>query len=359
MNKIGFKSLSTLVSLVGTVGATALLFGAGCNKTIEVFAGSTEYICSCVVGDNNGGLQQQPYFGYICADAGNAASTCVGMCSNHGGAMTDVSPGGPDMCPSGGTGGQGYRLSGAEPNSSQANVDSIVSLATVTYNGQQQAVQVGGNVAFTGGCERTSCAISFNQMYFTAANFSVRDVTGSVINVTSVHILNDGAMAGTQSANHFVIPSAQIQLLVNGYTNGVHRTAVFSPASGQDLSGDYIPSTGSFALSGHFYSSTEDLQLNLHGVATRRPPVANAGPSQGVTARSTTGTATVTLDGRGSSDLDNNLVEIRWYEGSTYLGSGTTLAVNFGVGTHTVTAEAIDATHMWNYANTMVTVAHW
>lgn len=61
------------------------------------------------------------------------------------------------------------------------------------------------------------------------------------------------------------------------------------------------------------------------------------------------------LDGTGSSDLDNDLTEIAWYEGTTYLGS-IAPTVNFSTGVHHVTAYAIDATQKWTSAKMKVIV---
>ena len=69
-----------------------------------------------------------------------------------------------------------------------------------------------------------------------------------------------------------------------------------------------------------------------------------------------TGTARVTLDGRASSDLDGDLTDVLWYDETRYLGRGMTLAATLGIGTHRITAEAIDATHKWSYAGTSVQV---
>ncbi|APR88423.1 hypothetical protein A7982_13772 [Minicystis rosea] len=255
-----------------------------------------------------------------------------------------------------GSEGRGYKVAGGVPNSSEASLNASRSLATLTYWGHgPTTIAVGGDVKFTGGCERGTCPISFNLMYFTPANFTITEIDDTQIQVTDVFILNDGEVAGRQTDGLFTIPSAQVRLLVNGYVNGLKQSLVFSPA--QDVSGVYVPSTGRFGLSAHFSSGTNlDLQLDLEGAATSRPPVADAGPPREVTADTATETATVTLDGSGSSDLDGDLVEIAWFEGGTYLGSGTTVGATFGVGRHTVTAVAIDAADKSNSADTTVTV---
>lgn len=320
--------------------------------------GENLYSCLCVCG-NAGTIQDVVV--YVCADdlteAGNAChSACVAQSCDL--AQT---PPGPDVIDyegcSTGSEEQAYKAAGGIPNSSEASLDyPNVSHATLTYFGHgPTTIEVGGDVKFTGGCESGTCPISFNLMYFTPDDFTITDTNNTQIQVTDVYILNDGEMAGSQTDTLFTIPSTQVRLLVNGYMNTVKQSLVFSPA--QDVSGYYVPSTGEFSLSAHFFSGTDlDLELDLEGAATSRPPVAHAGSPQQATANAVTGTARVTLNGSGSSDLDGDLVEIAWFEGSTYLGSGTTLGVYFGVGAHTVTAVAIDATDKWNSADTTVTV---
>jgi uncharacterized protein YegL len=72
------------------------------------------------------------------------------------------------------------------------------------------------------------------------------------------------------------------------------------------------------------------------------PPVAAAGDDVGIELNGSH-TANVTLDGTGSTD-DGQVAPLTysWSEGSTSLGTGSTLAVPFGLGTHTVTLTVSD-----------------
>lgn len=351
------------IGLVGTMLTAALMFGTGCDRAFEIVAGDKQYACGCTYNDTVHGGGNQDLVAWVCATEANKASTCTQACANHGSVKTAVNgPYGP--CPDQGgsssssssSGGDfGYELSGEEPNSAYAEADPGLSGAGITYNGQFQNVAMSGDVKFTGGCESASCAITFHQMSFTTDSFSVTDGSGSVL-VRNVRILTVGDMVGSQSSDgSFQIPYDQIQLLVDASVDGVERGAVFSPASGQGVSGYYVPSTGIFGLSGEFASSAESLEFEIHGAATSRPPVANAGSPQQVTADGS-GSARVMLDGSGSYDLDGDLVEIRWYEGTTYLGSGTTPYVTFGIGDHTVTAAVFDSLNKSNNATTTVRV---
>jgi hypothetical protein len=360
MNGRAFRGLRRVASLVGVIAAAHGLLGMTCGPiTPAVNAGSNLYVCDCFCGFDSEGVQP-----IICADdAYEAESVCSGQCNavgcTLGGAILDVID--YEGCYGGGGGsggaeGAGYKVAGGIPNSSEASLSLTASHATLSYFGHgPTTIGVGGDVMFTGGCERDTCPISFNLMYFTPDDFAITEIDNTQIQVTDVFILNDGDIDGLQTDGLFTIPRTQIRLLVNGYMNGLKQSIVFSPA--QDVSGVYVPSTGQFRLSAHFSSGTSlDLQLDLQGTATSRPPVADAGPPQEVTADSSTQTARVTLDGSGSSDLDGDLVEIAWFEGSAYLGSGTTVSATFGVGAHTVRAVAFDAAGKSNSADTTVTV---
>ena len=355
MKKIVFEGLRGIVKLAGLVGMAGLFVAGTCTPPP---AGPDLYTCTARCQDGTGPDYLKSSDGY-CSDSANYQSDCTQLLTNGGTACNTytyvlVQAGG---CP-GGTA-QGYGLSGGVHNSSEASLDYDESFATLSYNGQPEMIlHVSGDVKFTGGCERVSCGISFNHMRFTTDDFSVT-VSGTVYQVTDILILNDGVMAGSQAANSFSIPSAQVKMVVNADKDGVHHVLEYTPVSGQNLTGFYRPSTGEFRLSGHFYSTSgtaSDLQLDLHGTAWSRPPVANAGPDQTVVRNPLTNLASLTLNGSGSSDLDSDLMEIRWYEGSTYLGSGTTKAVTLGLGTHTVTAMAIDATGKSSTDTVTVTV---
>ncbi len=65
-------------------------------------------------------------------------------------------------------------------------------------------------------------------------------------------------------------------------------------------------------------------------------PVADAGPDQLLTDDDESGLESVTLDGSGSSDSDGMVVSWDWSEGGSPLGSGETLVLELGVGTHDI-----------------------
>jgi hypothetical protein len=77
-------------------------------------------------------------------------------------------------------------------------------------------------------------------------------------------------------------------------------------------------------------------------------PIANAGPDQIVDADSSC-TATVTLDGSGSTDPDSNpgtnddIVSFEWYEDEELLGNGETMSYAFPSGVHVVSLKVTDS----------------
>lgn len=97
--------------------------------------------------------------------------------------------------------------------------------------------------------------------------------------------------------------------------------------------------------------ATDTVTITVNAGA--QPPVVNAGPDQTVPE----GTQ-VTLDGSGTTDPDGNiaLATFRWYEGTTLLGTGTTLPVTLPVGTHTITLQVTDAQGLVGTDTVIITV---
>jgi WD40 repeat protein len=89
---------------------------------------------------------------------------------------------------------------------------------------------------------------------------------------------------------------------------------------------------------------------------TNIAPQANAGPDQTVTA-SSGGTASVTLDGSGSSDSDGTITAYHWYENDTLIAEGVTPQVELGVGAHTITLTVEDDDGATDSDEVMITVA--
>jgi hypothetical protein len=90
-------------------------------------------------------------------------------------------------------------------------------------------------------------------------------------------------------------------------------------------------------------------------IQENRPPVANPG-SYGVI--EATGTSTpVALDGGASYDPDGDqIMQYRWSEGGTPLGTGLTLGVNLSLGIHPITLTVIDPAGLSGSASVGVTV---
>jgi serine protease AprX len=72
-------------------------------------------------------------------------------------------------------------------------------------------------------------------------------------------------------------------------------------------------------------------------------PISNAGGDQVVRAKSKNRTATVTLDGSGSSDPDGTIVTYRWSDaGGTVVGTSAKVSVKRGPGTYVFTLQVTD-----------------
>ena len=74
-----------------------------------------------------------------------------------------------------------------------------------------------------------------------------------------------------------------------------------------------------------------------------QPPVANAGPDQTVTDIGGNGDELVTLNGSGSTDVDDAALTYSWVENDTTIATGANPAVTLPVGTHTITLSVADS----------------
>ena len=86
--------------------------------------------------------------------------------------------------------------------------------------------------------------------------------------------------------------------------------------------------------------------LNIHdaltyGVVANLPPIADAGADQTLTADAT-GTASVALDGSGSSDPDGSVQSYHWTDGGTAIAGGAAPTVSLAAGEHTITLTVTD-----------------
>ncbi len=348
------NSLSVVRNYLLTGTALTALMTAGflCNDPPPYGSGGQVWNCGCACPD-----AFQDFEAKVCGnDAYQASGNCVGRCSQSGCFKAYVhGPTGESGC--GGIEGQGL-WSGPGPKSSEVKLDPENSFADVTLWGEPATVRMGGEASFTGGCETGRCSIDFQHIYLAPGDFSLRGPEGTEIVVKDLTLLNSGVIAGTQVDGVFAIPSEQLSLLVNGNVNGASRSYQLTLDRGQEFSGFYVPSTGKFGITARFLDEGEsiELALDIRGRATARPPVADAGRPQEVVADRGSGAARVTLDGSASIDFDDDLAEIQWFEGDRRLGSGARLDVELGVGRHTLTAMAIDATEKIDTADTDVTV---
>ena len=89
-------------------------------------------------------------------------------------------------------------------------------------------------------------------------------------------------------------------------------------------------------------ANDESVSFSVAIAASVGEPIANAGPDQSVTDLDDNGFETVTLNGTGSTDAGGAIVSYTWTEGALTLGTGATLNVAFGLGTHVVTLTVED-----------------
>ena len=72
------------------------------------------------------------------------------------------------------------------------------------------------------------------------------------------------------------------------------------------------------------------------------PPFANAGPDRVVSVVGQAQSASVTLNGSGSFDVDGTIVSYQWLENGAPIATGQTATVSLPLGTHTITLRVTD-----------------
>ena len=125
-----------------------------------------------------------------------------------------------------------------------------------------------------------------------------------------------------------------------------HGFFVFHNAEDFGLSSSIVTISGILVdpRGGFFYIDGNAGVLRRVGAAApipNNPPVANAGPDQTVDSQAG-GSAIVHLDGRGSSDPEDDALTFVWSENGTPLGSGPELDVVLSEGSHVITLTVTD-----------------
>ena len=87
---------------------------------------------------------------------------------------------------------------------------------------------------------------------------------------------------------------------------------------------------------------TADATVTISVAAVNDPPVADAGDDVTASDPDGGGSATVTLDGSGSSDPDGTITSWEWTEGGSPIASGESPTVTLAVGTHTIVLTVTD-----------------
>jgi len=84
------------------------------------------------------------------------------------------------------------------------------------------------------------------------------------------------------------------------------------------------------------------LAVGTAGADTNNAPVADAGSNQTVIDTDANGTENVTLDASGSYDPDGTITSYNWYEGVTWIASGSTPTLTLRLGNYTFILQVAD-----------------
>jgi DNA/RNA endonuclease G (NUC1) len=153
---------------------------------------------------------------------------------------------------------------------------------------------------------------------------------------------DSGANAINVLANDSFVPDAGETLSISATTNGAHGTVAIT-GGGTGLT--YTPNADYFGPDSFTYTisdgngGTDTATVNINVTPVNDAPVANAGLDQTPFC-----TAAVSLDGTGSSDVDDasNTLTYVWTEGSTVIASGANPTVALSLGVHTITLTVTD-----------------
>jgi outer membrane autotransporter protein len=97
-------------------------------------------------------------------------------------------------------------------------------------------------------------------------------------------------------------------------------------------------------------------QLTISIIADATAPIANAGTDQTLVDTDGDGSASVTLDGAGSTDPDGSIVSYQWLEGNNEIATGAGPTVVLSVGVHTLTLTVTDDDGLTHQDQVTITV---
>lgn len=186
--------------------------------------------------------------------------------------------------------------------------------------------------------------ITISELRLKAGDFTVSGFLGfggasfSNTVVTSVARAT-GTIDGT---GVYVVPVAHLKVAVETTTGDARGTSILLNQGPAMVRFDVA--SGIFVLDGQGADNEgRGVVVHLVGTISNRPPLAVTGPDRVVECQSNRG-ATVTLDGRGSTDPDpaDTIAHYQWFEQATGLGNDAQVNVVAGLGSHTFTLHVYD-----------------
>jgi len=231
--------------------------------------------------------------------------------------------------------------------------DEIAATATahLDVDGHTGATTASGAFRYTiAECDGDPCELHIPYFEFTAKSFSVAGKS-----ITNVSVRNGSAIYGRRFASGaFEIPPGALAVSVVFNVDGSSASTTLTNEA--PVTGMINPDTDQFSISGTFSKGKVTVDLTMTGSHTNRAPNAVALPTGTVECNSPSG-ADVTLDGRGTTDPDNNIRDYFWVVNDTPIaGSGALVPATLPFGDNTVDLEVLDTRLSIDTAESTVSV---
>jgi hypothetical protein len=186
-------------------------------------------------------------------------------------------------------------------------------------------------------CATAPCAFEIPGFELEVADFSIDGKP-----VTSASVRNNRPVLGRHFANgSFEIPPGALAVSVVFQLSG--KTGSTTLTNEAPVTGFAAPDSDEFSISGTFSKGDVSVDLTMSGSHTNRAPNAVIRPSGPVECNAP-GAAQIDLDGRMSTDPDDNISELVWFvNGEMMRTAAPVVPATLPLGSNTIKLELVDS----------------